>query len=92
MKVSLGVAFLLTVAVTFLACAEYAVTKGRQDETRGELRHLVASKEPVSEAEIEIHVSRIGSQGRRWGLVALSSGGAACVMLGLLLFGWKRQR
>ena len=81
MRTLLAIAVALATAITVWSAAGYFGAAGQQIETGAELRKSQASGQAVTDAEIAIHVSRIGRQGRNWGIAALMSAAIAVVSL-----------
>ena len=82
MRTLLVIVVALAAAVTVWSATGYFGAGAQQIETGAELRKSQSSGQAVTDTEIATHVSRIGQQGRNWGIAALMS--AAIVVVSLM--------
>ena len=84
MRAILSIVLLLTLAGAIWSAAGYFAAGAQQGETRAELRKSQAAA-ALSDAEISVHVARVGAQGRNWGIALLLFGAAAVgTLMGLI--------
>lgn len=91
MRILLGIVLVLTTATALWCGAGYIGAKPQQIETRAELRQVRVTGQPISEQDIAVHVSRIGRQGRNWGIAAGMAGTSAFAALACLIAANKRK-
>jgi hypothetical protein len=90
MRILLVLVLLLTTLLTLWCAAGYFFTPAQQIETRAELQQGQATQRPLSDADIATHVSRIGQQGRNWGVAAVLAGASALAVFAALVLANKR--
>jgi hypothetical protein len=91
MRALLFIVILLAAATTVLCAAGYFGAAAQQGETGAELRKSQASGKALTDAEIAVHLSRIGQQGRNWGIAGLMSGATGIAALMALIIGSKMR-
>ena len=85
MRILLAIVFVLTTATALWCAAGYVSAKPQQIETRAELLQTRANGRPISDQDIEVHVSRIGHQGTNLGIAAVMAGAAALGAIACLI-------
>lgn len=91
MRILLVIVLLLTMLLTLWCAAGYFFAPAQQTETRAELRQSQATQRPLSDAEIAVHVSRVGQQGRNWGIAAVLAVTSNMAVLAVLVLASKRK-
>jgi hypothetical protein len=91
MRVLLVIVLLLTILLTLWCAAGYFGAPAQQIETRAELSESQAAQRPLTDAEIAVHVSRVGRQGRNWGFAAALASGSVLATLASLIAASRKK-
>ncbi len=89
MRILLVFALFVGALLTLWCAAGYLFAPAQQIETRAELQRSRDSG--LTDAEIAVHVSRVGRQGRNWGFAALGAGAVTGVSLVALVLSNRRK-
>jgi len=89
MRILLVIVLLLTTLLTLWCAAGYFGASAQQIETRAELSQSQIAK--LSDADIAVHVSRVGQQGRNWGIAGVLASASALAVLVSLILASKRK-
>jgi hypothetical protein len=91
MRILLCIVLLLTLLLTLWCAAGYFTAPAQQIETGAELSHLQATRQPPTDTDIALHVSRVGQQGRNSGIAAILAGASAFGVVAALVLASKRK-
>jgi hypothetical protein len=91
MRILLTVALFLTTLLTLCCAFEYFAAQAQQIETRAELSQSQATRQPLADIDIAVHVSRVGQQGRNWGIAATLAGASTLVVFASLVMASKKK-
>lgn len=90
MRILLAILLLLAFALTVLCAACYFGAQGQQIETRAELRQSQSTGQPITDTDIAVHVSRVGRQGRNWGIAGVLAAVCGASALAALVLATRR--
>jgi hypothetical protein len=91
MRVLLVIVLLLTLLLTLWCAAGYFGAPAQQIETGAELSQSKATQQPLTDADIAVHVSRVGRQGRNWGIAAALAGASVLATLASIIAASRKK-
>jgi hypothetical protein len=91
MRLLLGIVLLLTTLLALWCASGYFFAPAQQIQMRAELEQSQATRQPLSDADIAVHGSRVGRQGRNWGIASVLAGSSALVAAASLILASKRK-
>jgi hypothetical protein len=91
MRLLLIIALFLSTLLVLWCAAGYFAAPSQQIETRAELSRSPALQQPLTDADIAVHVSRVGRQGRNWGIAAALAGLSSLAVAGCLILASRRK-